>query len=191
MAADKYRPHHPQELEVLLSWCEGKTSILEIGSRYGLTLLDMAHRSKAKRIVSVDLPGAGEWGNAGSEEMLRATIKQLQQEGYDATLLLGASQDPEIIASVKALGPFDLIFIDGDHRYEGVKADWLNYGPMGKTIVFHDIIEPKPGENQNLQVWRLWRELNDSYYVIDEGDTWPFSEFIGQGSKMGIGRYDY
>lgn len=177
MAADKYRPHHPEELEVLLNWCEGKNSILEIGSRYGLTLLDMAHRSKAKRVVSVDLPGAGDWGNPGSETMLQQVIKQLQQEGTDAHLFLGDSKDPTIIESVKALGPYDFAFIDGDHTYEGVLADWNNYCDFCRTIVFHDIVEPKPGENQNLQVWKFWSEF-----------TCKTVEFIGTNSKMGIGR---
>lgn len=177
MAADKFRPHHPEELEVLLGWCEGKKSILEIGSRYGFTLVDMAHRMKGKRVVSVDLPGAGDWGNPGSEEILKRNIEQLQKEGYEAHLFLGDSKAPDIIESVKNLGPFDLIFIDGDHRCEGVTADWMNYGHMGNTVVFHDIVEPKQGENQSLQVWKFWRELKGTK-----------KEFIGTNSKMGIGR---
>lgn len=176
MAADKFRPHHPEELEQLLDWCEGAKSILEIGSRYGYVLVDMAHRSKAKKVVSVDLPNIGDWGN-DSEETLKNNIKLLQEEGTEAHLFLGNSQDPAIIKAVEKLGPYDFIFIDGDHRYEGVKSDWMNYGHLGKKVVFHDIIQPKPGENQNLQVWRLWKEIQGTK-----------KEFIGKDSKMGIGR---
>jgi hypothetical protein len=35
----------------------------------------------------------------------------------------------------------DLLFIDGDHSYAGVKSDWEAYGPMlkpGSIAVFHD-----------------------------------------------------
>ena len=35
----------------------------------------------------------------------------------------------------------DLLFIDGDHSYDGVKADWEVYREFlghGSTVVFHD-----------------------------------------------------
>lgn len=175
MAADKKVPHHPEELAKLLQLASQAKSILEVGSRYGEVLCLMAYQMRRGKVVSVDLPNVAPWGE-DSEGTLKANVESLRKNGFDAHLLLGDSTDPDIVASVHDLGPFDLVFIDGDHRYEGVRLDWLNYGPLGKVVVLHDIVQPKPGERQELGVWRLWKEI--------QGNK---EEFIGDGSKMGLG----
>lgn len=173
----KQVPHNAQELEKLLSVAKGARSILEVGSRYGEVLKMLAHGMDGKgRVVSVDLPGVFPWGESDSAPFLTGAVEGLKAEGYDASLFLGNSRDPEIIKAVQDLGPFDFVFIDGDHHYEGAKADWENYGPMGKTVVFHDIIRPSAERRQELEVWRLWREI--------EGDK---EEFVGKESLMGLG----
>lgn len=44
--------------------------------------------------------------------------------------------------------PIDVLFIDGDHTYEGVKDDWDNFSPFvkpGGVVYFHDCDETSPG----------------------------------------------
>jgi tetratricopeptide (TPR) repeat protein len=45
----------------------------------------------------------------------------------------------------------ELIFIDGDHTYEGVKTDIINYYPLlapGGIMIFHDYLPPLNDENR-------------------------------------------
>ena len=60
----------------------------------------------------------------------------------------------------KKQGPLDMLFIDGDHRYEGVLADWLLYKHLvspGGIVAFHDAAS---GISE-AGVPRLLRELSE------------------------------
>ena len=65
---------------------------------------------------------------------------------------------------------FDLIFIDGDHSYNGVKRDYEISKNSGKIFVFHDILSDAVPD-----VVRFWNELKNN-----EKDTYNFFEFIEQ-----------
>lgn len=183
MGAPRLKPHNPQELERLLEWVSGATSILEIGSRYGYTLVDIAHRmAPGAKVLSVDLPDQEGWNDPQAIFHLRENIQRLQNEGYAARLIEGDSHDLSVIEAVLAHGPFDVVFIDGDHTYEGVTQDWDYYGEAGNVVIFHDIRRPQSGEWQGLGVWRLWAELKEAGLHCEE--------FIASGSKMGIGKID-
>ena len=84
---------------------------------------------------------------------------------------------------------FDLIFIDGDHSYDGVKKDYENTKNSGKIFVFHDIINSEcPG------VVKFWNELKhnnkDIYNFIEfteqYEDVWndTHQKFLGIGVAM-------
>lgn len=65
---------------------------------------------------------------------------------------------------------FDLIFIDGDHNYNGVKNDYEISEHSGKIFVFHDI-----ASNACPGVVKFWNELKNN-----KSETYDFFEFIEQ-----------
>ena len=81
----------------------------------------------------------------------------------------------------------DFLFIDGDHSYEGVAADFRDYSPFvrpGGSIAFHDIV-PDHKTRFGIDtpsyaggVHRLWAELRSQY---------PCQEWIDHPDQDGYG----
>lgn len=142
---------------------EGVRSYLEVGSKWGGSLWRVANALPAgSRIVSVDLP----WGKRETEPHLISCWKELKARRYDAHLFLGDSTDEKIIDAVRALSPFDAIFIDANHTEPYVRKDWANYGPMGRLVAFHDINwQPRaqPSGKLPIDVPKVWNEIKDGY----------------------------
>jgi len=164
---------------IQLLQAEGVCTYLEIGARHGDTFHDvMLALPKGSRGLAVDLPG-GSWGKESSRHALNAAVADLQNRGIDARCLFGDSASAEVIEAIRKQGPFDAALIDGDHRYAGVKADWLTYGPMARIVAFHDIAgDGQAWSDMQVEVPRLWREIRDQH---------KHREFIGAESTMGIG----
>jgi predicted O-methyltransferase YrrM len=177
---------NPVEIESLYdAVCEiHPKRVLEIGTARGGTLYLWAQAAADdSTIVSVDLPG-GEFG--GAYPPCRLPFYQaFARQGQKLHLLRKDSHKPQTIEEVRDLfnnHPIDFAFIDGDHTYEGVKADFHNYGPLvrpGGTIAFHDIL-PRP-DLPDIQVDRFWSEVREKY------DTRELIGPEGSGRKIGIG----
>ena len=81
----------------------------------------------------------------------------------------------------EALGPIDLVLIDGDHSYEGVRRDFeVNRNYPHRFLAFHDIIGFHP---MTEGVKRLWNELEGSKTEIIR----PHYEYGTDQPTMGIG----
>jgi hypothetical protein len=136
----------------------GARSFLEIGSKYGGTLLRVAQGLPAgSRIVSVDLNKNG--------QHLQKNIDFLNLGGYDAHLIVGDSTKTETIRKASELGPFDVLFIDGNHKLEYVKSDWESYGLMARMVGFHDIgwKRPSPEAPHPIMVSQFWNSIKSAY----------------------------
>ncbi|CAM5769781.1 class I SAM-dependent methyltransferase [Bosea minatitlanensis] len=174
---------HPDELAefIALMQCEGVRSYLEIGARHGDTFHEVALNLHTPSVMAaVDLPG-GNWGVRTSQSHLDRAAESCRDMGHNIALMLGDSRSKDVISMVEGYGPFDAALIDGDHLYDGVKADWLNYGPMAHIVAFHDIAGDgvlQKSSKLPVEVPRLWNEIKGGFRHV---------EIVAPGSTMGIG----
>jgi predicted O-methyltransferase YrrM len=91
----------------------------------------------------------------------------------------GNSSNEEVIKQVYLYFPngVDLIFIDGDHTYDGVKKDFNNYKNLVRSngiIAFHDIVDSKYHRSANCTVYKFWDELKTQYKYKEfrEDNVW-------------------
>lgn len=148
---------------------EGVASYLEVGSKFGGSLYAAATALPAgSRIVSVDMPG-GTRAWKESEASLKACHEELRALGYETHCIWGDSTDPKVIAQVRALGPFDAIMLDGDHRLPGLVKDWDNYSGLGRMIAFHDVAWYRAAtwEGTRIDVPMLWNNLRPQYRSVE------------------------
>jgi len=163
----------------------GIKSYLEIGSKFGGCLWAVVQQAMApgSRVVAVDLPNS-HWGRSESESSLVDCFAHLKRQGHDAHLFLGDSTSDDVVRKVKALSPFDVIFIDANHTEPYVRKDFNNYGRLAKIICFHDIgwNNPTPPGRMPIEVPKVWRALKELYR-----DDAEFSEIKRDNGHNGIG----
>lgn len=150
---------------------EGVKSYLEIGCKFGGSLWPIANAlPKGSRVVAVELPH-GDKSFKENLPHLQQCCALLKQRGYDVTLIVGDSTDAKVVEQVYALGPYDAVFIDANHTLDYVRADWANYGKIGKLIAFHDIGffragGQKPGKKP-IEVPIVWKELKQLHRHLE------------------------
>jgi hypothetical protein len=82
------------------------------------------------------------------EKCIRRLFVAFQLSWSDVRLWHGYSTDPKILAEMPGNEAFHLIYVDGDHTYEGATADIVNFAPRvakGGWIVMDDAGCDLPG----------------------------------------------
>lgn len=161
--------------------------VLEIGTGSGGTLFAWCRLAASDAlIVSIDLPGGpfgGGYPESDIPELLRygrraQRVELLRADSHSPTTMRRVE---EILASRRV----DLLFIDGDHSYEGARRDFELYSPLardGGLVVFHDILPHR--SDIGCEVERVWQEVSEGrnrIELVDPGDVRPEGLWGGIG----------
>lgn len=139
----------------------------EIGTLNGGTLFLLTRVALEDAvIVSIDLPG-GPFGGGYSAERVPFYERFARAQQKVVCIRKDSKRIEAQLALERAIGNnyLDYLFIDGDHRYEGVKYDFETYRRYvrpGGLIAFHDILGAHP-KRQELGVKMLWEELKQRH----------------------------
>ena len=119
---------------------EGTPRVVEIGRYRGGTTLLLA--AAGGNVLSIDIDEQ----LRESDESLRSALSRLGLEGRAELIIDDSSTFPVEAGSV------DILFIDGDHRYEGASRDvahWLPGLRRGGLLLLHDGKFPEPSRPWN------------------------------------------
>ena len=164
-----------------------KVSILEIGALYGISLAILYNHAITRhayvKIICLD-PFDGYYGQA-HDAVLNQPVNELSfirnmhlanipNSSYQ--IIKHYSTSPDALIEAKNL-TCNLLIIDGDHSYDGVKFDFENYfkilEPGGYVII----------DDYNAKEWPGIQK-----FVDEDLKKFPDFEFIGSFSRSAIGK---
>jgi predicted O-methyltransferase YrrM len=116
------------------------------------------------RVISIDL------GTPIGENVVLANVNKLNKLNNSYNYLKGNSQTYEMVNRLKELiNEIDVLFIDGDHSYQGVINDFLLYEGLVKVggyIVFDDYNDPQHSPEVKIAVDDIIPTITYNYDII-------------------------
>ncbi|MEY3702770.1 MAG: hypothetical protein RLZZ561_390 [Pseudomonadota bacterium] len=176
---------NPWEISELMKRVRAKKPqvIVEIGTAKGGTLfLFCQHAAENATIISLDLPyGRNGGGYPRWKEGLYRKFAKARQKLHLVRADSHLDQTRRRIERLLNGRRIDILMIDADHSYEGVRRDYTLYTTLLAAdgfVALHDVIPNR--FDPEIEVHRFWEELKAAH------DTEELVADYGQGN-LGIG----
>ena len=158
------------------------SNFMEIGTKQGGNFNGLCHIYNGHKI-SVDLVGGPYGGWATNEhpymgnivfkrdKYFRSNFKNVHMIHGNSRYVSTRLQIEKILGNKKLV----LLYIDGDHTYEGVKADFEFYKDLvhkNGMIVFHDINDSVHHRDIGVEVGKFWKEVEGTKKEFNAGKHW-------------------
>jgi hypothetical protein len=163
------------ERAAVVRWARGQRWVVEIGAWHGVTTAELRHAvGPGGELWAVDPYPAGRLGVSlqrliAEQEVARApgaSVQWVRETGVAAA------------AAAAANGRLaDLVFIDGDHSWEGISGDWAAWGPLvrpGGHVALHDSRSTRTRDLSEAGSARFTREVilqAPGWSVVEEVDS--------------------
>jgi predicted O-methyltransferase YrrM len=118
----------------------GKLRLAEIGVWHGVTTCRLREAMAADGVLyAIDPYPRGRLGVSLQQRIARAEVDRVRRGKVVWLRLTGAQAAQQFLAD--GAPPFDFIFIDGDHSFDGLRQDWEGWSVLcapGGLIALHD-----------------------------------------------------
>ena len=163
MDGNTFHHHYHILYDIINLYPEGyELNYVEVGCYAGGSSCLVSQR-KNTNIISIDL------GSPVSPEIAKKNFTKFNVHGNNYQYIQGNSHLNETLEKLKNIVTnIDVLFIDGDHTYGGVKKDFEMYSPLvrrGGYIIFDDYNDHKFSPDVKRCVDDLLPQLNE-YEVI-------------------------
>ena len=142
--------------------------VVEIGTSAGGLLFAVAQLADpTATLISIDLPDPNDTAElrAAIPKILASLVRPTQKliALRESSMLHSVREDVRAFLDGRAV---DLLIIDGDHSYGGVRSDFEMYAPLvgpAGLVAFHDVLVRPENSGRGLDVGILWQELVGNY----------------------------